>query len=805
MNKVPWHKSIRYREIVLLIGSFFIVVTLITSVLVIHNRRSVRFILNELEIETIGHISTVIESNLSKGKHILNLHFNAISYGQFSENDLTQLENLFIKNLKQDENIARIFVALSDGSFYGARRMPDGTLEFFRSDQWTSYQLEYYINQWGERIPLEYTNENFDPRERSWYMRAIKSDGVSYGTPYGHSVFKEPTITASFAYYNEGEELAGVLGLDYLMSWLGHTLSNLVIGENGKIVIVGPGKQLIATSGDIPVFDFQNGKAVPKTIEESEFLQVAFEDIPKNATSKRFRYDDNFYTISSSKVGLDQLGWEIYLFVKESDFLQGCQIARHVVMVSLLILSSIFVTIMIKINRKYVYPIINLNEAAISLRNGRYQTVPETNSRDEIDELIKSFNQMGQQINDQMDFLYSEVRRQTKEAKQAAKEAQEANLAKSRFLAIMSHELRTPLNGFIGMVDLMKMTKLDDEQLEYMDIAEKSSYALLNVINEVLDYSKIEADKIELEKIPVSIKELSNRVQMVTMPLVKKFDNSFELFIGDQTPDKFLGDPLKLSQIFINLVSNASKFTKNGIIGLSVCLVTVDSLNTGENQQMLEFSVTDTGIGIPKEKLEEIFQPFVQVDNTTTRKYGGTGLGLAISHKLVHLMGGNIWVESQEGKGSRFVIRIPFEGYQPSVKEEENPQIELDIDGGQNNIEVLVVEDDEANIYFMQSIGKREGWNVEIAATGKIAVQKATSKLYDIIIMDIDLPELDGLEATKIIRQDSINEGTPILALTASAIRGDETKFIEAGMNAYISKPFEINELRAIVDKLLRT
>lgn len=805
MGKIPWYKSIRYREIGLLVISFLLIIIIITSVLVFQSTRSVRSMLENMERETTTHISTIVESNFSKAKQMLNLHLDSISRGVVSVDDASERDRYFVTVLEQYEDIAMTFVGLPDGSFYGARRMPDGELQIARNNRATSGHSEYYsVDEMGERVQLEQVFENFDPRIRPWYLNAIQNEGIVYSELYSHFVFQEPTITASLAYYDDGE-LIGVFGVDYLMTWLGEALSDMVIGENGQIVVLGSHGQLVASSAEEEIFQMENGTAVPQTIEESnlDLFKAGWEEFQIEDGSHRFRHQGETYILSSSGLGMDELGWKAYYIIKESDFLSGFQMAITTILFAVLALSGVFVLIMIRSNRKHVNPIMSLNEAALHLQNGSYRKVPEGSGEDEINELIKSFNQMGYRISNQMEILNDEVKRQTRELEKAAEEAQEANNAKSRFLATMSHELRTPLNSFIGMVELLKMTEMNEEQCEYTNMAEKSGYTLLNLINEVLDFSKIEADRIELEEIPVIIRDLKDRVQAVTMPLIKKNDNEFEFSVEKEVPSTILGDPLKLAQILINLVSNASKFTKEGRIEVAVCHVPAVSEDEADKPSMLEFSVRDTGIGMPKEKQEQIFQPFMQVDNSTTRKYGGTGLGLAISKRLVELMDGDIWVESQEGEGSRFVFRIPYHPLDSNSMGDEADRSELIPAGPKRNISVLVVEDDEANAYFMESVGKKEGWMTDVAGNGMEALEKAGAQKYDLIIMDIEIPEMDGIEVTTLIRQGGLNESTPILALTASALGGDEAKCLEAGMDAYMTKPFKVVDLRDIIDKLL--
>lgn len=806
MNEVRWYRSIRYRNIVVLITSFLLLIVLVTAALVIQSTRSVRLLLEKMERETTTHIATIIESNLAEAKQMLNLHLASFYRGMVTVDDFRKRDQYFVTVLEQYEDIAMTFMGLPDGSFYGARRMPDGTIQIARNNHATGGHSEYYsINEMSERVQLEQVFENFDPRIRPWYLNALQSDGIVYSGLYSHFVFREPTITASLAHYHDGE-LVGVFGVDYLMTWLGEALSEMVIGDNGQIVVLAPHGQLVASSTTQEVFLIENGTAVPQTVEESslDLFRTGWTQLERADGPRRYRYQGETWILSSSSLGVEQLGWEAFFIIRERDFLSAFEVAIAIILIAVLILSGVFVLIIVRSNSRFVDPIVRLRAATQRLQSGVYEEVPEDTGQDEINELIGSFNRMGYQISHQMEILNAEVKRQTRELESAAREAHDANQAKSRFLATMSHELRTPLNSFIGMVELLKMTELDEEQREYTNMAEKSGYTLLHLINDVLDFSKIEADRIELEDIPVIIRELEERVRAVTMPLVRKNNNTFKLTVEDGVPSCMMGDPLKLAQILINLVSNASKFTRDGQIELAIRLISPVSLEDPDALSQLEFSVTDTGIGMAQDTLEQVFQPFVQADNSTTRNYGGTGLGLAISKRLVELMNGNMRVESQAGVGSRFSFSIPYRALAQDADEDDYTLSELIPASPGRDISVLVVEDDEANGYLMQSVGKKEGWKTRVARDGLEALKLTETRPYDLIIMDVEIPEIDGIELTSRIRRGVANKTTPIMALTASALSGDEAKCLEAGMNGYMTKPFRVVALREMVDRLLQ-
>ncbi len=384
------------------------------------------------------------------------------------------------------------------------------------------------------------------------------------------------------------------------------------------------------------------------------------------------------------------------------------------------------------------------------------------------------------------------------ELKLAKEAAEESARVKENFLANMSHEIRTPMNGILGIAGLMRKTNLTETQLGYLNVIQQSADNLLVVINDILDVAKIEAGKLELETIPFNLTETIRGVFNNLSFRAEEKDLAYIKVPFNLPHTEVLGDPYRLNQILLNLLSNALKFTEEGSITLS-CKV----LNETEDDLTLEISVADTGIGIPEDKRELIFDGFTQAYSSTTRKYGGTGLGLSICKNLVEMQGGRIWVESTEGKGSIFKFILTY----PKCKEHQKPATdEVAVDfASMNDVHVLLAEDNEVNIFLAQSI--LEGWNfkVDVARNGLEAVEMVERNNYDIILMDIQMPVLSGLDATKVIRSypDKAKSGVPIIALTANALKGDSDKYLGAGMNDYISKPFNEERLYLKIQKLL--
>lgn len=381
----------------------------------------------------------------------------------------------------------------------------------------------------------------------------------------------------------------------------------------------------------------------------------------------------------------------------------------------------------------------------------------------------------------------------------AKKITEESAKAKEIFLANMSHEIRTPMHGILGIAGLLAKTKLDAEQDNYIKLITESANNLVVIINDILDIEKIGSGKFEFEKVDFKISEkLSTTIQSFQYKAEEKgikinlsYDFNSNLIVN--------GDPYRLSQILNNLMSNALKFTKKGSI-------TVKGSIEKENEKnvFLRFSVTDTGIGIRKDKLSIIFDPFTQASSDTTRKYGGTGLGLSICKNLVEMQGGNLRVESMEGVGTTFSFTIPYEnGTTVTIRKEETPVV---FDKGIFNFKkVLMAEDVIVNQFLARVILESEGFVVDIANNGKEALTLLNQNDYDLILMDIQMPEMDGVTTSRLIRQlkDPQKASLPIIALTANALVGNDKEYFEAGMNACITKPFTQDKLFEVLNKIL--
>jgi len=429
------------------------------------------------------------------------------------------------------------------------------------------------------------------------------------------------------------------------------------------------------------------------------------------------------------------------------------------------------------------------------------RAIRHTIERRKITEQLRRAKLRAEQLKTETEHVNRQLKTAVKAANLMAKEAIRVEQSKSQFLADMSHEIRIPMNAIIGFSQVLADEDITDRQKEFVRIIRDSGESLLNLIDDILDFSKIEAGKIYIEIADCSLKKVLNRVESMIRFYVEEKGLEFKIVRSDSLPARIRTDSVRLRQCLTNLVGNAVKFTKKGHVYLNV------SLERDNGESFIRFDVEDTGAGIPAERQQAIFESFVQADKTVGRTFGGTGLGLTITKRLTELLGGTLGLTSEEGKGSVFTLRIPT-----GIDTRRLPACEQDDTDGRHADEqqpqeprfsgrVLVVEDVPTNRKLLMLLLEKMGFEVSIAEDGRRAIDKAQAESFDLILMDMQMPHVNGYEATRLLKQEGTT--TPIIAVTAHAMKGDDKRCIEAGCDGYLSKPIDRDKLIATIRKCL--
>ena len=660
--------------------------------------------------------------------------------------------NEFIRTNQSNRNFGLVFMANKDGQYAQA---PEGHIK----------------------------SPGYDPRERSWYIEAIEdANEVTVTTPYMTTGGGMVCSIMVKTYDMRGNAL-GLIGVDYSLKSLTDDLKNRKILKTGYLV-------LFDKTGRI-IFDNKHPEYLEMKPEDYPKLRREMAASPNNTIHGIGTKGNREYIVTHS---IASTGWTVAVVFEESELMENAYMVIQPIISASVVVLVVALLILALLARQIVSPIEKLTVAAMTVSNTHDQV------HESFDE--KLLSQLEGKGSKESERLGSALKTMLVALKQRIAVAEAASKAKTVFLSNMSHEMRTPMNAIMGMSTIgRKATDIEKKNVSF-DKIQEASHHLLGVINDVLDMSKIEADKMELSVIDFQFDEmLQTAIDIVRFRISEK-RQTLELYIDPDIPQNLQGDDKHLCQVIMNLLSNAVKFTpEQGVI-----IVRAKLLSETENNCEIQIEIEDTGIGISEEQQAKLFQSFTQAESNIDRRFGGTGLGLVISKSIVEHMGGRVWIESMLGQGATFAFTVQMgKSYVKKIDVDSDLHREEVIRERFAGCRILVVEDVEINQEIELAILEPLGLDIVCASNGQEAVELvagSTEKPFDLIFMDIQMPIMDGLEATKAIRSSgNINaQNIPIIAMTANAFTEDIEICMEAGMNDHIGKPIDFNRF---LEKLL--
>ena len=802
------------------------------------SQRSGREAVHAIAVRLRGDMATHIGGHVRDFLHIPHvinrLNADVLSAGMLNALDERALELHFRKQIDVFSSVSSIYFGNTSGGLVNSgREAPfDSRYVIETAGGRAGVFRKYSIDKDGARTELLAEVPNFDARTREWYIRAQKSGGGVWSDVYVLFTGQDMAITASRPVYDAYGDLLGVAAVDLSLSQLSAFLQALPLGKGTAFIMERSGLLVASSRGERPFVLYEEGGARRLPAVDSVHSEIggAARSLAGALASNcaledgeiAFETDgERCFLRTESLRGPGELDWIIAVTAPEGEFMG--RIDENNRTTTLVILFAVLLSFgaALLLARRMAQPVLRLNAAAGAIaRGGTPPDLPVDCEIVEVGELSASFNRMAEALRKTIRGLNEEIgmRKETECRLRAAKEREEdlrkeaenANRAKSEFLANMSHEIRTPLNGVVGFLDMLRTPGLDQEQLSYVNNAKVSAYALLDIISNILDISKIEAGKLELETLQTDISRLlEDSLIIAGHGAVSRGVRVFST-IHPPFPRSVYVDPLRLRQVLVNLLGNAVKFTEEGEVELSASFQAAAGV---EHTGLFTFSVRDTGIGIGEKERKNLFRPFSQADASNTRKYGGTGLGLVISNGILKKMGSSLELESTPGNGSRFSFTLAARYEEGAASlDAQDARSERKETRGFLRISacactLLVVEDLRMNRTLLRLLASRMLPSATIleAENGKRAVEMFRAHAPDIVFMDMHMPVMNGFEATSAIRELEKAGGTrtPIVALTADVLSETRERCFQAGMDDFLSKPIEAESLRAVLERYL--
>lgn len=750
--------------------------------------------------------------------------------------DTASFETMAYALTQQSPNVPYLYLGSEDGSFFGLERESYGFV-VRTIGPGESGRRHYQIEQPGDRSNLVRTEQTiYDPRKRPWYQLAVSTGRRIFTDVYRSAVKDQFDLTLAHPIMAEdGKTLLGVLAVDMSLARLGELIRSTRISENAVTYLVDSRGMLVASSVDEPLSRLvDNRHQLLSPLESRDPL------VRESFTQLRAQHGKNVDTglvwLDMPVHWLERLGlrsnrlialqrpfgrkydldWQLIVVAPEADFTDSVMLARRWALAGTALLTVLCAWAAFVVGRGLSRQFQQLNASATAVGAGSVPPIQHESRFAEVHHLsqvmhnsaraLQTYNreihQKNEQLQEAAQLLEQRVQQRTSELAASREEALAAVKAKAGFLAVMSHEIRTPLNGVVGMSELLRETHLSAAQSELMDVLKVSSEQLLSVVDDILDFSRIESGKLTLEDRPFDLKAaIRDTVDMVRLKAREK-GLHLSVHVAPTVPEAVWGDVTRLRQVLLNLLANAVKFTAQGEVTLRVWC---DAPATGE-VPMLHFSVTDTGVGIRPERIGELFQPFAQGDTSTTRVYGGTGLGLMICKHLVELMGGQIGVSREPGAGSTFRFEWPARA--ASLADVESPQSRV-LPRAKGDHRVLAVDDHPGNLKVVSAMLERLGYRHDTCADGRQAldnVLQATQdgQAYSVVLLDLHMPGLDGLATARAIIGALQSQAPLMVGLSASSLGEDRQRCLDAGMMAYLTKPLDMEQLARTLEELTR-